>query len=246
MNPEVLAEGGYGDFTALAALARGVPGPLGPPRQQSNGDCWLLAAAFGLQTLFPRIYKEMIQLGSTTAVVSFPRAGAVAVNYVFSLTMAVRIAEAADVYWAVLEKALCLCLCRASKAPPSYGVLNGGRVHDALRLLSPAPFAPRIPVASDVAALSRSGLFFLEVLRGGARHSLLVLGAGGGFLFAYDPWGATASVPLAAAPVLWYHPLGASRGVASSAGPSREGRWQCRASPSRPSPGSLPLGTAHI
>ena len=219
MNPEVFgvygAHGVYGDFTALAALALEGVSPLRPPQQQSNGDCWLLAAAFGLQMLFPHIFKKMIHLKKTYAVVVFPRAGAVAVNYVFSLTMTARTTEPMDVYWAVLEKALCLVLFfrkapAARPALPNYGLLNGGRVQDALELLSPVPFATRIslgPRAADLAAMARSGLIFLEVPRGRAQHALLVLGSSDGCFVAYDPWGMTALVPMKAAPVLWYYPL---------------------------------------
>ncbi len=210
--------GAYADFSHLAPLAR-IASPL-PPRQGANGDCWLLTAAFGLQRLFPRVITSMMTLGDARAVVVFPRAGAVSINYIFACASVARLSRPFELHWALLQKALCLLLFLKPRllprqprfATPHYQALNGGFVKDGLELLSPVRVAVPIPLQTGLesralAALGGRGLLFLEILRGRALHSLLITDSDEEALISYDPWGFVAALPRNMARTIWYYQL---------------------------------------
>ena len=206
----------YADFTRIANSLRSSPvsWPLPPPKQGSNGDCWLLTAAVGLQCFYPRFVVDMVDLGSDGATIKFPRHGTVDVNYVLPVhssecTVVVHVETPRDLFWALLEKAVCVVLHREYNArtherrrrkglahtsrKPHYVDLHGGLVSAALNMLSPAK--PSAPCTADLFSietkrrLGNTGLFFLEVPRHGGWHSMLLLAATETEYIAYDPWG---------------------------------------------------------
>jgi hypothetical protein len=192
----------YADFSGLADELRRcafVP-PLPPPKQGSNGDCWLLTAAVGLQCFYPRLILDMVRLSASTATVTFPRHGSVEVNYVLPVhspdrAVVVHVKRASDLYWALIEKAVCVLLHRDydasrherrarmglghTKHVPHYIDLHGGLVSAALNLLAPIqpspPYAASSFSTASMHSLGFSGLFFLEVPRHGGWHSMLLL-----------------------------------------------------------------------
>jgi len=215
----------YSDFAHVAAWLRSasVGWPLPPPRQGGNGDCWLLTAATGLQCFHPFLLRDMVTLEPSSATVSFPRLRPVTVNYVLPVGTAgksavVSVTGPTDLYWAILEKAVCklLFLWRqpglvekrvrhglgATCHAPHYVDLHGGRVSDALGFLSPL-LAPKpegqalvgSPGADTLKYLGATGLFFLEVARNGGWHSMLLVACTETHYLAYDPWGMTVAVP---------------------------------------------------
>lgn len=224
----------YADFTCLAyeLRRRVVKPPLPRPKQGSNGDCWLLTAAVGLQCFYPRLILDAVTLGACSAVVTFPRHGNVDVNYVLPVrspecSVVVHLKSPLDLYWALVEKAVCVLLHRNYDAKrherrmqrglgetrhlPHYIDLHGGLVSTALGFLAPTQPSPPCPAAAFSTVSLRhfggSGLFFLEVQRSGDWHSMLVLASTESAYIAWDPWGQTVAVLRTRSCRIWYFAL---------------------------------------
>ena len=224
----------YSDFSHIAARLRGViiEWPLPPPRQGGNGDCWLLTAATGLQCFHPFLLRDMVTLEPSSAAVNFPRLRSVTVNYVLPVSTSgkstvVSVTGPTDLYWALLEKAVCklLFLLRrpglvekrfryglgATCHAPHYVDLHGGRVSEALGFLSPL-LAPKpegqallgCTGADTLRHLGTTGLFFLEVPRNGGWHSMLLVACTDTHYLAYDPWGAIVAVPKGGCSIFYF------------------------------------------
>ena len=100
----------YPSCAPLASYLRKNPKKLHLPRQGSLGNCWLLAAAVGLESMFPGLLLGMICLGETAALVRFPRRKAVSVSYMLPEALTVSLSQPADLYWAILCSAVCQVL----------------------------------------------------------------------------------------------------------------------------------------
>jgi hypothetical protein len=142
------------------------PAPVPRPYQGRIGDCWLLAAMCGLHAFFPGLLLSMVVLGKKEAIIHFPRR-AITVNYVLPFQAApcsglvgafvhlgVQLCVPADLYWALLEKAMCVHLLlegdpnlgarRQARrlrgnlgSGPHYSDIDGGTIYEALAALSP-------------------------------------------------------------------------------------------------------------
>lgn len=230
----------YADFSCLRAQLQRAPAtwPLPPPLQGGNGDCWLLSAVTGLQCFHPHILSDAIEMRERVAVVRFPREAPVHVNYVFPLQTqhcwagVVRISAPSDLYWALLEKAVCVLFFRRDEdacftkrrrfgwhtreSAPHYVDLFGGHVSEALQLLVPQtlPLPVRVSPhldANEFLRCSLSGLFFLEVPRPDGWHAVLVFARTATALCVQDSGGAiTNMVPLSGG-VLRYYAIPAAR-----------------------------------
>ena len=78
MQPEVYAEGlidrpKYCDYKSWVHLIQGVT-TLDPPRQSRYGDCWLLSAAYGLLSLFPKFMSDVLLFKTDKVQVNFHNA----------------------------------------------------------------------------------------------------------------------------------------------------------------------------
>jgi hypothetical protein len=152
-----------------AELRANPPGRLLAPQQDSYGNCWLLTALVGLQQHNPRLLLDMITLYPRFASVQLPCRPPMHIDYLIPPNL-VRIREAADLYYALICKALCVVLHREGGAC-LYGACHGGKVSIALSMLCP----------------THPPLVFCETLRDNAWHSLLLLRPLGSHLICYDP-----------------------------------------------------------
>ena len=197
----------YSSCAPLASYLRKNPKKLHLPRQGSLGNCWLLAAAVGLESMFPGLLLGMICLGETAALVRFPRRKAVSVSYMLPEALTVRLSQPADLYWAILCSAVCQVLydeggSRFTYKRLRYGLQNypgplfsdahGGLVSEALRIMSPIPPGV-VSLVQDTCP--RGGLMFAEVPRGDGWHSMFVFELSDTRFLAYDPWGRIVSMP---------------------------------------------------
>lgn len=210
----------YSNCAPLASYLRKNPKKLHLPRQGSLGNCWLLAAAVGLESMFPGLLLGMICLGETAALVKFPRRKAVSVSYMLPEAVTVRLSQPEDLYWAILCSAVCQVLydeggSRFTYKRLRYGLQNypgalfsdahGGLVSEALRIMSPVPPG----VASLVqGTCPRDGLLFAEVLRGDGWHSMFVFELFDTMYTAYDPWGSIVSMPRHSGDLRFYPIMG--------------------------------------
>ena len=159
-----------------AELCANPPQTLPWPLQGSYGNCWLLAALVGLQQHYPRLLLDMITLLPHFAIVQLPHRPPVHINYTLPPEL-VRIRGPADLYYALICKAVCAVLRRegAGKRGCLYNACHGGHVSTALQMLCP----------------THPPMVFCETLRANTWHSLLLLRSLGaqlnGYLLCYDP-----------------------------------------------------------
>jgi hypothetical protein len=223
------------------------PAPVPRPYQGRIGDCWLLAAMCGLHAFFPGLLLSMVVLGKKEAIIHFPRR-AITVNYVLPFQAApcsglvgafvhlgVQLCVPADLYWALLEKAMCVHLLlegdpnlgarRQARrlrgnlgSGPHYSDIDGGTIYEALAALSPTFVKHPVRILGfnkeAFKKLRREGIFFVEVERGGSLHVLRVVGVAGTYYRARDTCGPDVILQLQdAAPIfvgLSLSPRGAS------------------------------------
>ena len=152
-----------------AKLIADPPQKLPWPKQGSYGNCWLLTALVGLQRHYPRLVLDMVSLYPHFAVVQLPYRNALQIDYRVPSGL-VRIREAADLYCALICKAVCVIMQRR-RGEDLYAACHGGQVSNALQMLCP----------------SHPPMIFCETLRDNTWHSLLLLQGAGSRLLCYDP-----------------------------------------------------------
>ena len=126
-----------------AELCANPPERLLAPQQDSYGNCWLLTALVGLQQHNPRLLLDMITLYPRFASVQLPCRPPMHIDYLIPPNL-VRIREVADLYYALICKALCVVLHMEGGAwfahkrhQCLYSACHGGQVSIALSMLCP-------------------------------------------------------------------------------------------------------------
>ena len=188
------------DMSKMAAVLRAYPPNTLPwPRQGSYGNCWLLTAIVALQHHYPRLLLDMITLHPQFAIVQLPRRPPVQIDYMLPPKL-VRIREAADLYYALVCKAICVILSEGGAWHKClYSACHGGQVSIALQMLCP----------------THPPLVFCEILRDNMWHSLFLLQHAGSHLACYDPHHGNITVPAQSCNIIAYNscPAGASAGA---------------------------------